>query len=67
MSEKLNAIKDCGIKDKRSNIIFADAMTYLFEEIAKLIVEHKPLLETYYGEIMFVMLNFHLIGIKNVL
>lgn len=49
VSEKLNAIKDCGIKDKRSNIIFTDAMTYLFEEIAKLIVEHKPLLETYYG------------------
>lgn len=36
-------------------MIFADTITFLFEEMAQLIVEHQPLVETYYG--MFLLLT----------
>ncbi|KAG8229831.1 hypothetical protein J437_LFUL008799, partial [Ladona fulva] len=35
--------------DKRANVAFADALTLLFEGIARLIEIHQPLVETYYG------------------
>lgn len=53
MNEKLNTLRSSSIKDKRNIIVFAEVITYLFEEIAKLITEHKPLIETYYGKFTF--------------
>ena len=35
--------------DKRSNVIFADTLTLLFEGIARIVEIHQPLIETYYG------------------
>lgn len=35
--------------DRRSSVIFADTITKLFENIAKVIEIHQPLVETYYG------------------
>ncbi|XP_071448516.1 conserved oligomeric Golgi complex subunit 4 [Hetaerina americana] len=35
--------------DKRASVAFADALTLLFEGIARLIEIHQPLVETYYG------------------
>jgi len=35
--------------DKRSNILYADTITLLFEDIARVIEIHQPLVETYYG------------------
>ncbi|KAK7573930.1 hypothetical protein V9T40_011121 [Parthenolecanium corni] len=49
VTEKLNSIKTNNILDKRNSIVFADVITFLFEEIARLISDNKPLIETYYG------------------
>ena len=35
--------------DVRSNVIFADTITLLFEGIARQVEIHQPLIETYYG------------------
>ena len=35
--------------DPRSNVIFADTLTMLFEGIARTVEVHQPLIETYYG------------------
>ncbi|XP_064466828.1 conserved oligomeric Golgi complex subunit 4-like [Ornithodoros turicata] len=35
--------------DKRSNVIYADTVTLLFEGIARIVEIHQPLVETYYG------------------
>eukprot|EP00794_Sanderia_malayensis_P019155 gene19155-21075_t len=35
--------------DRRANIIFADTLTLLFEGIARIIEDHQPLVDTYYG------------------
>ncbi|KAL4234686.1 Golgi transport complex subunit 4 [Mactra antiquata] len=36
-------------EDGRSSVIFADTITKLFEDIAKIVEIHQPLVETYYG------------------
>ncbi|XP_066927345.1 conserved oligomeric Golgi complex subunit 4-like [Clytia hemisphaerica] len=35
--------------DRKSNIIFAETLTKLFENIARMIEDHQPLVDTYYG------------------
>ncbi|KAH9495945.1 Golgi transport complex subunit 4 [Bulinus truncatus] len=35
--------------DKRAHVMFADALTLLFESIARVVEIHQPLVETYYG------------------
>ncbi|XP_065187071.1 conserved oligomeric Golgi complex subunit 4-like [Sycon ciliatum] len=35
--------------DKRSDVIYADTVTLLFETIARLLEEHRPQVETFYG------------------
>ena len=37
--------------DRRSKVIFADTITKLFENIAKILEIHQPLVETYYGKV----------------
>jgi len=49
VNEKLTAIRGSSVKERRNVTIFADVTTFLFEEIAKMIMEYKPLVETYYG------------------
>ena len=36
--------------DKRSGAVFADIITKLFEDVAKVVEIHQPLVETYYGK-----------------
>ncbi|GAB1597611.1 conserved oligomeric Golgi complex subunit 4-like [Argonauta hians] len=45
LSENLKITDD----DKRSNILFADIITTMFERIARIVETHQPLVETYYG------------------
>ena len=41
---------------KRANVLFADTLTLLFEGIARIVEVHQPLVETYYGEWIEIML-----------
>ncbi|ELU05879.1 hypothetical protein CAPTEDRAFT_225425 [Capitella teleta] len=54
-------LKQClatGPEDKRTNVMYADTMTLLFEAIARVVEIHQPLVETYYGPgRMFVMMQ----------
>lgn len=47
--DNLRQALDTGPADKRSNVIFADTLTLLFEGIARIVEIHQPLVETYYG------------------
>ncbi len=38
--------------DRRANIIFADTLTLLFEGIARIVEDHQPLVDTYYGKFL---------------
>jgi hypothetical protein len=49
VNEKLTVIRGGGVKERRNVTVFADVITFLFEEIAKIVMESKPLVETYYG------------------
>ncbi|XP_071496788.1 conserved oligomeric Golgi complex subunit 4-like [Diadema antillarum] len=35
--------------DRRAGVLYADALTSLFEDVGKIIEVHQPLVETYYG------------------
>jgi len=48
-AKNLKAALSVRIDDKRSNILYADTMTLLFEDIARTVEIHQPLVETYYG------------------
>jgi len=48
-NKNLKAALKVGSDDKRSNILYADTITLLFEDIARTIEIHQPLVETYYG------------------
>ena len=37
--------------DRRANIVFADTLTLLFEGIARIVEDHQPLVDTYYGKV----------------
>ena len=47
--DNLKQALDTAPGDKRSNVIFADTLTLLFEGIARIVDIHQPLIETYYG------------------
>lgn len=50
--EELNYI-DIFLKfflDRHVNVVFANTLTLLFENIARMVEEHQPFVETYYGE-----------------
>ena len=36
--------------DRQSNVVFANTLTMLLESIARIVDEHQPFVETYYGE-----------------
>ncbi|KAJ1081884.1 hypothetical protein NDU88_002056 [Pleurodeles waltl] len=48
------------MNDRRSAVIFVDALTLLFEGIARIIETHQPIVETYYGPGRLYMLIKHL-------
>ena len=48
-----------GDSNARETIKFADALTVLLEDVARIIEIHQPLVETYYGKVFS-----HLIPIK---
>lgn len=37
------------ITDRHSNVVFANSLTMLFENIARIVEEHQPFVETFYG------------------
>nr|XP_058972612.1 conserved oligomeric Golgi complex subunit 4-like isoform X2 [Pocillopora verrucosa] len=49
------AVKD---SDRHVNVVFANTLTLLFENIARMVEEHQPFVETYYGPgKMFILLQ----------
>lgn len=36
--------------DRHANVVFANTLILLFENIARMVEEHQPFVETYYGE-----------------
>lgn len=49
--KNLRAAQKSTTSDKRANVVYADTLTLLFEEIARVVEIHQPLVETYYGKI----------------
>lgn len=39
--------------DRQANVVFANTLTLLFENIARMVEEHQPFVETYYGKMVF--------------
>ena len=39
--------------DRQANVVFATTLTLLFEYIARMVEEHQPFVETYYGKFFF--------------
>ncbi len=48
-ADNLKQAGDTAAGDRRADVVFADAVTLLFEGIARTIEIHQPLIETYYG------------------
>ena len=55
-TKNLKVALNVGTDDKRSNILYADTITLLFEDIARIVEIHQPLVETYYGLCCNIML-----------
>ncbi|XP_065332863.1 conserved oligomeric Golgi complex subunit 4 [Cloeon dipterum] len=50
MAQKtLKTCVDTPIHDKRAPVVYADALTLLFEGIARVLEAHQPIVETFYG------------------
>ncbi|XP_050538118.1 conserved oligomeric Golgi complex subunit 4 isoform X2 [Daktulosphaira vitifoliae] len=47
--KNLKNVLDTSLSSNRASIIFADGLTFIFEEVAKMIEVHQPLIETHYG------------------
>ncbi|KAL1123910.1 hypothetical protein AAG570_001680, partial [Ranatra chinensis] len=47
--KNLRLALETSVSDKRSGVIFSDTMTQLFEDIARVLEVHQPIVETYYG------------------
>lgn len=45
----LKNVMDTSLSSNRASIIFADGLTFIFEEVAKTIEIHQPIIETHYG------------------
>ena len=48
--EHLEIASSVDSSDRRAGVLYADALTNLFEDVGKIIEVHQPLVETYYGE-----------------
>ncbi|XP_041454635.1 conserved oligomeric Golgi complex subunit 4-like [Lytechinus variegatus] len=47
--EHLEIASSVDSSDRRAGVLYADALTNLFEDVGKIIEVHQPLVETYYG------------------
>lgn len=47
--KSLKNVMDTSLSSNRASIIFADGLTFIFEEVAKTIEVQQPLIETHYG------------------
>jgi hypothetical protein len=47
--KSLKNVTDTSLSNNRASIIFADGLTFVFEEVAKTIEVQQPLIETHYG------------------
>ncbi|XP_014293809.1 conserved oligomeric Golgi complex subunit 4 [Halyomorpha halys] len=45
----LKTASETSLTDKRAAVLYSDLLTHLFEDIARTIETHQPLVETYYG------------------
>lgn len=45
----LKAASETSLADKRAAVLYSDLFTHLFEDIARTIETHQPLVETFYG------------------
>lgn len=36
--------------DRRASVVFAETITMLYEDVARIVEAHQPLVETYYGK-----------------
>jgi len=45
----LKNVMDTSLSSNRASIVFADGLTFIFEEVAKTIEVQQPLIETHYG------------------
>lgn len=47
--KSLKNVSDTSLSSNRASIVFADSLTFVFEEVAKAIEAQQPLIETHYG------------------
>lgn len=47
--KSLKTVCDTSVSSNRASIVFADGLTFVFEEVAKTIEVQQPLIETHYG------------------
>lgn len=47
--KNLKNVMETPLSSNRASVIFADGLTFIFEEVAKTIEVHQPLIETHYG------------------
>lgn len=47
--KSLKNVMDTSLSNNRASIVFADGLTFVFEEVAKTIEVQQPLIETHYG------------------
>lgn len=56
--KSLKSVMDTSLSNNRASIVFADGLTFVFEEVAKTIEVQQPLIETHYGpEYVFAFLS----------
>lgn len=51
-NKNMTVAKNLGHRDKRAHIIWADTITLLFEEIARIVEVRQPIIETYYSKLI---------------
>lgn len=57
--KSLKRVMDTSLSSNRASIVFADGLTFIFEEVAKTIEIQQPLIETHYGpEYIFMFLSY---------
>lgn len=49
VDNSLKNVMDTSLSSNRASIVFADGLTFIFEEVAKTIEVQQPLIETHYG------------------
>lgn len=48
--QNLRTALETSSTDKRAPVLYADALTLLFEGVARVVETHQPIVETYFGK-----------------